>query len=178
MTYIQAYLKNLTEKISILDEKKIYKAVKLLKKINRKSKIIIIGNGGSSALASHVSIDFTKICKIRAIAFSDVDLITCFANDYGHSNWMKEAFEAYYNQNDLLICVSSSGMSENIIRAAKAAKKKRCKIITFTGFSKNNKVGKLGDLNFWVDSKNYNIVEMTHHCWLLSIVDYIAKSKI
>jgi D-sedoheptulose 7-phosphate isomerase len=178
MSYINRYIKTLTEKISGLDEKKFFLAVSLLKNLKKNNKIIIIGNGGSSALASHVSVDFTKICKIRAMTFSDVDLITCFANDYGHSNWMKKAFEAYYSKNDLLICVSSSGMSENIIRTAKIAKKKGCKVITLTGFKRNNKVSKLGNLNFWVNSKNYNIVEMTHHCWLLSLVDYIAKSKI
>ena len=77
----------------------------------------------------------------------------------------------------LLICISSSGESKNIINGAKFAKKMGCEIITLTGFDKKNKVRKIGHINLWLNSKNYNLIEMTHHIWLLSIVDFIAKAK-
>ena len=126
---------------------------------------------------SHVSVDLTKMCKIRAINFNEADLLTCFSNDYGYENWVQKALSFYADKGDLLISISSSGESKNIINGAKFAKKHGCKLVTLTGFSKNNKVKKIGDINLWLNSKNYNLIEMTHHIWLLLIVDFIAKSK-
>ena len=128
-------------------------------------------------MASHVSVDLTKICKIRATNFNEADLLTCFSNDYGYENWIKKALSFYADKGDLLICISSSGESKNIINGANFAKKIGCKVITLTGFDKKNKVKKIGHINFWLNSKNYNLVEMTHHIWLLSIVDFLANKK-
>ena len=128
-------------------------------------------------MASHVSVDLTKMCKIRAINFNEADLLTCFSNDYGYENWVQKALFYYADRRDLVICISSSGESQNIIKGAKFAKKIGCKVVTLTGFNKNNKVRKIGDVNLWLDSKNYNHIEMIHHTWLLSIVDYIAKVR-
>ena len=136
-----------------------------------------MGNGGSAAMASHVSVDLVKMCKIRAINFNEADLLTCFSNDYGYENWVQKALSFYADKGDLLICISSSGESKNIINGAKFAKKIGCKVVTLTGFNKKNRVRKIGYVNLWADSKNYNIIEMTHHTWLLSIVDIIAKAK-
>lgn len=136
-----------------------------------------MGNGGSAAIASHVTVDLTKMCKIRAINFNEADLLTCFSNDYGYENWVKKALSSYADKGDLLICISSSGESKNIINGANFAKKIGCKVITLTGFDGKNKVRKIGNINLWLNSKNYNIIEMTHHIWLLSIVDFIAKAK-
>lgn len=143
----------------------------------KKGKILIFGNGGSSAIASHVSVDLTKNARIRTVNYNESDLITCFSNDYGYENWVQKALSFNADKGDMLICISSSGNSKNIINGAKFAKKIGCKVITLTGFDKKNKVRKIGDVNLWVDSKNYNIVEMTHHIWLLTIVDYIARAK-
>ena len=77
-------------------------------------KVIIAGNGGSAAMASHVAVDFTKAANIRAINFNEADLITCFANDYGYENWVGKALEAYADPGDLVILISSSGKSQNI----------------------------------------------------------------
>ena len=140
---------------------------------NAGHKLIIAGNGGSAAMASHVSVDFTKAAGIRAINFNEADLLTCFANDYGYERVFEKAVEFYGDEGDLLILISSSGSSENVVNAAQRAKKLGMEIITFSGFKSDNPLRKLGDINFWVDSKAYNIVEMTHHIWLLAIVDYI-----
>jgi len=176
--YIFKYLNKLSNLIVDFSHEDFLEIVKILKEIKRKrKKVILVGNGGSAAMASHVSVDLTKICKIRAINFNEADLLTCFANDYGYENWVQKALSFYADKGDLLVCISSSGESKNIINAAKFAKKIGCKVVTLTGFDKKNKVRKIGHVNLWLNSKNYNLVEMTHHIWLLSIVDFIAKAK-
>lgn len=128
-------------------------------------------------MASHLSVDLTKAAKIRAINFNEADLLTCFANDYGYENWVARALEAYADENDLVILISSSGSSLNIINGARQARQMGLPIVTLSGFGGNNPLRPLGDVNFWCDSHQYNIVEMTHHIWLLAIVDYIICSR-
>lgn len=141
---------------------------------NKGKKIIIAGNGGSAAMASHVAVDFTKQGGIRTINFNDADLITCFANDYGYEFWVAKAIEFYGDEGDLLVLISSSGSSKNIVNAAKAAKNLGMTVVTFTGFKVDNPLKQEGDLNFWLDSRAYNIVENTHQIWLLIICDLIV----
>ena len=140
-------------------------------------KVIVVGNGGSAAMASHVAVDFTKAAGIRAINFNEADLITCFANDYGYENWVAKALEAYADKGDLVILISSSGKSQNILNAAEKANEMGLSVITVSGFLMDNPLRKLGDLNLWVESTEYNIVEMTHHVWLVAIIDYLIKTK-
>ncbi len=176
--YITKYLEKFSKLLIDCNHKDFFKIIEFLKKIKKnKKKVIIVGNGGSAAMASHVSVDLTKMCNIRAVNFNEADLLTCFSNDYGYENWVQKALSFYADQGDLLICISSSGESKNIINGAKFAKKIGCKVVTLTGFNKSNKLRKIGHVNLWLDSRNYNIIEMTHHSWLLLIVDFIAKSK-
>jgi len=143
-----------------------------------KNKIMIFGNGGSAAIASHVSVDLTKNANIRCTNYNEADLITCFANDYGYERWIEKAVDFYADQNDVLILISSSGKSKNMINACKSARNKKIsKIITFTGHDKNNPLSKLGDINFWINSKAYNFVENTHQIWLLAICDLIIGKR-
>lgn len=144
-----------------------------LKKIKKGNKVIIIGNGGSAALASHVSVDLTKNAKVRSINFNESDLLTCFSNDYGYEKAFQKALEFYADKHDVVIIISSSGKSKNLVNAAKFAKKKKLFLITLTGFSKNNPIKKLGNINLWVNSKAYNIIETIHQIYLLSVVDKI-----
>ncbi|MDY7033932.1 MAG: SIS domain-containing protein [Thermodesulfobacteriota bacterium] len=137
-------------------------------------KIIIAGNGGSAAIASHIAVDFTKTAGIRAINFNEADLLTCLANDFGYERVFEKAIEFYGDEGDLLIVISSSGQSKNMLNAAKKAKEMGNGVITFSGFSGDNPLKQLGDLNFWVDSKGYNIIEMTHYIWLVAIIDHIV----
>ena len=176
--YFTQYLNKCSRFLINYNDKDFLKIVRFIKEIKKnKKKVILVGNGGSAAMASHVSVDLTKMCKIRAINFNEADLLTCFSNDYGYENWVQKALSFYADKGDLLICISSSGESKNIINGARYAKKNGCKVITLTGFNKKNKVKKIGHINLWLESKNYNLIEMTHHIWLLSIVDYIAKAK-
>lgn len=140
-------------------------------------KVIFVGNGGSAAMASHLSVDLTKAAGIRAINFNEADLLTCFANDYGYEHWVARALEAYADKNDLVILISSSGRSPNIINGVTQARIMGLPVITLSGFGGDNPLRELGDVNFWCDSKQYNIVEMTHHVWLLAIVDYVIHCR-
>jgi len=136
-------------------------------------KVIIAGNGGSAAMASHVAVDFTKQGNIRTVNFNEADLITCFANDYGYDHWVEKAIEFYGDEGDVVILISSSGSSKNMVNAAITAKKLSMQVITFTGFKSRNPLKHEGNLNFWVCSKAYNIVENTHQIWLLLVCDLI-----
>ena len=156
----------------------------LLETSKKKGKILIFGNGGSSAIASHVSVDLTKNARIRTVNFNETDLITCFSNDYGYERWVEKSIDFYADKNDALILISSSGKSENMLNACKAAKRKKIKVISLTGHTKNNPLSKITDLSLWVDSKAYNFVENTHQIWLLTVCDliigkreYLAKRK-
>jgi len=142
----------------------------------RGNKVIFLGNGGSAAIASHCSVDLTKNAKIRAVSFNEADLITCFANDYGYEEWMAKAVDFYADEGDVVVLISSSGQSENVLRAAERAKQAGIEVITFSGFKADNPLRQLGSINFWVDCQAYNVVEMTHHIWLLAIVDLIIGS--
>src|SRR3989338_3661483 len=90
----------------------------LLKRCHQKKrKLIFIGNGGSAAIASHQAIDYWKNGRIRAIAFNDSSLLTCIANDYGYDRVFVEPLKMFSEPEDILIAVSSSGKSQNIIQA-------------------------------------------------------------
>ena len=150
------------------------KISKSLMSVNKKNKkVIIFGNGGSAAISSHISVDLTKNAKIRSINFNEANLLTCFSNDYGYRKVFSKSLEFYADKGDVVIIISSSGKSKNVLEAAKMCKKKKILLYTFTGFSKSNPLKKMGNINLWVNSKAYNIIENIHQIWLLSIIDRI-----
>ena len=136
-------------------------------------KVIFIGNGGSAAMASHCAVDITKNAGVRCINFNAADLITCFANDFGYDKCYAKALEYYADAGDVVVLISCSGRSPNILRAAEYAKEKGFFVTTFTGFSADNPLTSQGNLNFCVNSRAYNVIEMTHHMWILSVCDLI-----
>ncbi len=155
----------------------LYKTKDYLEKVKKnKSKVMIFGNGGSAAIANHFSVDLTKNSRIRCVNYNESSHLTCFANDYGYENWVKKSLEFHADPKDLIILISSSGESKNMINACNyALKRKLFPIITLTGFKKNNSLSKLGHINFWVDSKTYNLVENSHQIILLSLTDATKK---
>ena len=178
MEFYEKYFRRLGDKLESVNTTDLEEVVRLLQETSKAGrKIIIAGNGGSAAMASHVSVDLTKSAGIRSINFNESDLITCFANDYGYEEWIKKSIELYSDPGDSVILISSSGKSRNVINAAELSRKLNLKLITFSGFSPENELRKLGNINFWVDSDEYNVVEMTHHIWLLSIVDRIISKQ-
>lgn len=136
-------------------------------------KVIIAGNGGSAAIAAHCATDLSKNAKIRCVSFNEASLITCLANDFGYDRWVEAALKMYADDGDLVVLISSSGKSLNMVQAADYAKARVFRVVTFTGFAHNNPLSLRGDLNFWVDSCAYNIVENTHQIWLLAACDLL-----
>ena len=120
--YFPQYFETIFQRIKSIDSAELEQAAKMVSVAHKKGKkIVIVGNGGSAAMASHVTVDFTKAAGIRAINFNEADLITCFANDYGYEQWVAKALEAYADKGDLAILISSSGKSQNIINATEKA---------------------------------------------------------
>ncbi len=176
--FFSQYFKIIEEKLSSIDVAQLEQATDMVRKIHSVGKkVIVVGNGGSAAMASHVAVDFTKAAKIRAVNFNEADLLTCLANDFGYENWVSKALEFYADQGDLVILISSSGKSQNILNGEKKAKEMGLFVITVSGFLPDNPLRELGNLNLWVDSTEYNIVEMTHHVWLVAIIDYMIETK-
>lgn len=173
-SYFNDYNKLLLSNFDEVKKKLILIKKNFLQIKKNKKKIIIFGNGGSAAISSHFSVDMTKNANIRCINFNEPDLITCFSNDFGYDNWLSNSIKFYGDKGDILIAISSSGKSKNIINGCAAAKKKKfSKIITLTGHSINNPVMKKGDINLWINSKAYNLIENIHQFWLLLLVDLV-----
>lgn len=125
-------------------------------------KIMLVGNGGSSSVVSHVQNDLCKAVGARAMVFTEQPLLTALANDEGYGSVFEKPIELWADPGDVVVTVSSSGKSENIVRALKAALKMDCRIITLSGFSPQNPSRNSGDLNFYVPSDLYGIVETAH----------------
>ncbi len=142
----------------------------------KKRRVFIAGNGGSSSIASHVSVDLTKVVGIKCMNFNESNLITCFTNDYGQGQWLKKSLELYSDKKDIIILISSSGKSKNILNAAKYSIKRGNKVIVMTGFNKNNPLNKLVNDPIWINSKAYNIIENFHQIILLMSCDNVLGS--
>lgn len=139
-------------------------------------KIILVGNGGSSAIAEHMAIDLTKNAGLKAMAFSGTPMLTTFANDFGYDKVFQKGVETFANQGDILIAISSGGTSKSILNAVSAAKLKGMKVITFSGFAADNPLRAQGDINIWVDSRAFGYVEMIHNLLIHYINDAIIGS--
>lgn len=141
------------------------------------NKVILIGNGGSASIASHISTDFLKNAGVSAEAFNDSSLITCLSNDLGYEYVFQKPVEMLGKKGDVLFSISSSGASKNILNATRAAAKRMFYIITFSGFNKDNPLRVLGDINFYVPSHSYGYVEIAHLVICHAIVDKITASR-
>lgn len=133
-------------------------------------KVIFIGNGGSAAVASHMAVDYSKNKGIRAVALNDAAMLTCLANDYGYENVFAKQIEYQGRKADVAVIVSSSGRSLNIIAAANEARARGLRgVVTLSGMNPNNKLRKLGNLNFYVPCTDYGLVELAHLALLHSV---------
>ncbi|MFQ5848561.1 MAG: SIS domain-containing protein [Candidatus Methylomirabilales bacterium] len=139
-------------------------------------KVMFIGNGGSAAIASHLAVDYWKNGGVRAIAFNDSSLLTCISNDYGYAQVFAKPVQMFAKAGDVLVAISSSGRSENILSAVNVAKAMGCTVVTLSGFAVDNPLRRLGDLNFYVPSQSYGHVEIVHlslcHCILDTIMSH------
>jgi D-sedoheptulose 7-phosphate isomerase len=126
------------------------------------NKLMFIGNGGSSTIASHMAEDYTKAGGIRTLAFNDPAFLTCLGNDLGFDQVFAKQIEMFAQPGDMLVAISSSGNSENILNGVLAAKKRGCWVMTLSGFAPDNLLRNLGDINVYVPSTEYGFVEITH----------------
>lgn len=139
------------------------------------TQIFFVGNGGSSAIASHMTVDFMKNGGMKTYSLYDNAVTTCMGNDYGYEYVFSRPLEFLGQENDLLVAVSSSGNSQNIVNAINTANAKNMETITFTGFKRNNKSKQLGAVNVYVPSEKYGIVESIHNLMLQQVVDLIME---
>jgi len=173
--YFGNYKKVLEEFLEDSENKTALKqTVELLKNTKNTNKVIyLIGNGGSSAVAEHMAIDFTKNAGLRALAISGSPMLTTFSNDFGYEKIFQKAIEHFGNEGDVLIAISSSGTSKNIINACQAAKARNMEVVTFSGFNEDNPLKEEGNFNFWVNSKAFGYVELIHNLLIHYINDAI-----
>ena len=135
------------------------------------NKIILIGNGGSAAICSHQAIEYLKNGGIRALALNDGASLTALANDFGYANVFAEQIKMIGLSGDLLIAISSSGQSTNILKGVEVARAHGIKVATFSGFKPDNLLRGRGHVNFYVASDQYGFVEIAHHALIQAILD-------
>lgn len=153
--------------------KKAFKVLSLT--VFQKGIVYVIGNGGSAGIASHFSNDLMKALSIPSQTLYDSNLMTCLSNDIGYENVFSYPLEKLLKPIDLLVAISSSGKSLNILKAVEVAARRKVPLLTFSGFLPENPLRKMGDLNFWIDRCDYGLVETAHFFLLHTIIDLWNK---
>ncbi|MCB6182230.1 SIS domain-containing protein [Leeia sp. TBRC 13508] len=147
----------------------------LFSKVKQERKTIyFIGNGGSAAIVAHVQNDLVNKCKLKCHVLQDASLLTCMSNDYGYQVAYSTILDTCFDEGDVLVAVSSSGNSANMLEASKVVKHKKGFLLTLTGFSEDNHLRKLGNINIWLPSKDYGEVEVGHQFILHLLTDRLA----
>lgn len=137
----------------------------------RGNKLIFIGNGGSAGIASHMAIDYAKNGQLRAMALNDAAALTCLGNDLGYENVFARQIDMLATPGDLLVAISSSGRSPNILAAVATARARGCGVVTFSGFAADNPLRCLGDINLYVACDRYGLVEVAHLALCHAVLD-------
>jgi D-sedoheptulose 7-phosphate isomerase len=140
-------------------------------------KVMVIGNGGSAAIASHMQNDLCKAVGVQALVFNETPLLTALTNDHGYECAFERPIELWANAGDLLLAISSSGQSENILRAVRASVSRGCQVITLSGFRADNPLRGMGHLNFYVPSPVYGYVEVAHSALTHFLTDCAVMSQ-
>jgi D-sedoheptulose 7-phosphate isomerase len=135
------------------------------------NKIMFVGNGGSAGISSHLAIDYSKNGGMRAMAFNDPAALTCLSNDLGYDQVFAKQLELHLRFGDLLVAISSSGRSANILNAAAVGRSGGARIVTFSGFGADNPLRRAGDVNFYVGSCEYGFVEVAHLSLCHAVLD-------
>ena len=133
--------------------------------------VYVIGNGGSAGVASHAVIDLVNVGKLRAFTLHEPAMLTCMANDYGYDQAFARILGQIAKPGDVLIAISSSGNSGNIRNAAAQMTDCGGTVITLSGFAGDNPLRTLGDINIWLDSRDYGLVEIGHQFILHNMSD-------
>jgi D-sedoheptulose 7-phosphate isomerase len=142
-----------------------------------RKKILLIGNGGSAAIVSHMQNDLTKAVGVRAMVLTETPLLTALSNDLGYAVAYEKLAAHWADDGDLLIAVSSSGASGNILSAVEAVRAVDCAVLTFSGFAEDNPLRKRGDVNVYIASEDYGFVELAHQVICHYVTDRLSGSS-
>lgn len=147
---------------------------------NEDRRLFLIGNGASCSMASHFAVDFTKNGGINSFSINEGTLLTCFSNDFSYETAYMEILKRQMDNKDILIAISSSGKSENILNAADFVKKnyKDSVVITFSGFKRDNPLSQTGHYNLYLPADDYAFVESGHAYYLHLLVDLFIEARI
>lgn len=166
-----------TEEHQISEEKALKLSLNMLYKVRQENGVVyVVGNGGSAGIASHFSSDLIKTCEVPSQTLYDSNLVTSLSNDWGYDQVFSYPLSKFLKPNDLLVAISSSGKSPNILKAVEIAQSKEIPIITLSGFLENNPLRKAGHLNFWINRCDYGLVETAHFFLLHTLIDLCDKS--
>ncbi len=166
-----------------LDLDTIDKIAKALEKAEKTGKqVFVMGNGGSAATASHIATDWSKTAErqgkplLRCMSLNDnVPFMTAISNDLGYDAVFVRQLENLLNRNDVVVIISGSGNSPNVIKAAEFAQKKDATVIGMTGFS-GGKLRKMADICLHIESDQYGVIEDLHMA-VGSILAFYLKQR-
>ena len=164
---------NSAVKIDLEDLKRFFKNARI-----EGRKIFFIGNGGSTAIAEHMTVDYLKNGRMHTVNLFAAATLTCLSNDFGYEHVFSKQLEFMAQSGDILVAISSSGNSPNIVNAVNKARELKMKILTLSGFDPDNKISKAGDYNLHVPSHRYGIVESIHNLILQQILDEINAEEV
>ncbi len=142
-----------------------------------RARIFFIGNGGSAGICSHMAADWMKNGGFAAAALNDGAALTCLGNDLGFDQVFAGQIRMHGRAGDVLIAISSSGNSPDILKAVEAAREAKMEVVTLSGFKPDNKLRRLGDLNFYVPSERYGFVEISHLALCHAVLDAAMGMK-
>jgi D-sedoheptulose 7-phosphate isomerase len=179
-------LKSLLDRIETTSSKNTVSTTEMVKEVvdrieklyQNGNQLFWIGNGGSAAIAEHSSLDFFRTGNIKSRAFNDGPFLTCLSNDFGYAAVFQKPMEIFAESGDILVAISSSGHSVNILNAVSAASEIGCFIITLSGFAPDNPLRKLGDINFYVPVCHYGYTELIHGILCHSFLDLLMEKRI
>jgi D-sedoheptulose 7-phosphate isomerase len=137
-------------------------------------RVFFIGNGASASMASHFAADLEKSTGLPTEVFTDLAQITALANDLSFEEVFSEPLRIRMAPEDMLVAISSSGNSPNVVLGASTAREKKGFLVTLSAMDPENKIRGWGDLNFYVPARSYGLAETSHaaimHFWLDEIV--------
>ena len=136
-------------------------------------RVIILGNGGSSSVASHISQDYMKFQGKKVSILSDPSMLTMLTNDYGYGNAYQKFLEYYVEEDTLVVLLSSGGESENILNCLTWCEENSVDYGILTGFSPDNRIRSMATnaiWNYYINSEDYGVVECIHQIFLHGVV--------
>ena len=146
---------------------------KFCKAFNTHNRIIILGNGGSNSVASHISQDYMKFHKKKVSILSDPSMITMLTNDFGYDNAYQKFLEYYVEKDTLVIIMSSGGESKNMLNAQQWCEDNKVSYGVLSGFKENNSLRTNSTNALWnyhINSADYGVVECVHQIFLHGVV--------